>query len=92
MLRVQREYLAILELMKEHPELLSNIVIYHYDCQIRTIANKADGKWTHIKGLVAVNMHFELTAEWQVECHIIKKYGAVEFHEKNNSINPISVQ
>lgn len=88
MLRVHREYLVLLELMKEHTELLTNIVIYHYDCKIKTAP---ETKYIQVKGLCAINLHFELSAEWQVECHIIRKYGAIEFHKTSNIIQPIKL-
>lgn len=88
MLRVQREYLAVLALMKEHPDLLTNVLIYHYDCKVKRVG---DTKFIQVKGLCAINTDFHLSAEWQVECHIIKKYNVTDFHKSSNNINPIQI-
>lgn len=74
-----RKHLSLLELIKKHPNVLENIVLYKYTAVIETATNK---KPTQVNGVCAINKHFRVSAEWQIDYHIMEVYEAVNFTKK----------
>lgn len=78
-LRANRDYLTLLALIKDHPNLLTNVRIYHYKA---TVKIEGDKTLQTVEGLHAVNMEFQMSIDWQIEFHIMSKYPVLDFAKK----------
>ena len=87
-LQQKREYMKLLELIKACPDLFKNIEIRHYESRVQTNNEK---RYHVVKGLCAVNTHFHLSIDWQVECYIINKYGVTLFDKGGTKITEIQL-